>query len=278
LHAASCCTIIPGMSGPEKQSTIRAGDLALVVSSDHRRWIVRLQPGQALQTHKGILSHDDLIGRPWGSQLASHLGRTFIVVPPSIYDHVLQLRRTTQIMYPKESGYLILKMDIGPGSRVIEAATGSGGLTLALAHAVHPGGRVYSYEMREEMQRLARRNLEQVGLDDVVELVLRDVSEGFDQRGVDALFFDLPNPWDYLEQARAALASGGFLGALLPTTNQVAHLLAALEKRSFGLTEVEEIMLRPYKPVPARLRPMDRMVAHTGFLVFARALVPATEP
>ena len=239
---------------------------------------MRLEPGRTLQTHKGVLAHDDLIGRPWGSPVVTHLGQVFLVLPPSIHDHILHMRRISQIVYPKESGYILLKMNIGPGSRVIEAGTGSGGLTMLLAHAVRPDGRVYSYEVRPDMQQLARRNLERLGLADAVALTLRDVADGFDETGVDALFLDLSNPWDYLQQAHAALINGGCFGAILPTANQVARLLAGLEQAPFGLIEVEEILLRPYKPTPERLRPADRMVAHTGFLVFARALVASGPP
>ena len=168
-------------------------------------------------------------------------------------------------------------MRIAPGCRVIEAGTGSGGLTLILTQAVGPTGRVYSYEVRPEMQDLARKNLTQLGLAGSVEFTLRDIVEGFDERDVDALFLDLPNPWDYLVQAHEALACGGFFGSILPTTNQVSRLIGALEEAGFGLIEVEELLLRPYKAVPARLRPMDRMVAHTGYLIFARALIPVEE-
>jgi tRNA (adenine57-N1/adenine58-N1)-methyltransferase len=274
----SCVGYNPAaMSTQGQQSCARAGDLALLVGPKRRWRVVRLEPGQTLQTHRGVLAHDDLIGRPWGSQVCTHLGHPFLLLTPSVHDLVLRLRRTTQIVYPKEAGYVLLKMDIGPGSRVVEAGTGSGGLTLVLAHAVRPHGRVYSYETRADMQRRARRNLESLGLADVVEFKLRDVAGGFDETGADALFLDLPSPWDYLEQAYAALVNGGHLGAILPTANQVSRLLAALELSPFGMPDVEEVLLRPYKPVPARLRPADRMVAHTGFLVFARALVPTVE-
>lgn len=254
-------------------SCARAGDLALLVGPDRRWQILRLEPGQTAQTHKGVLAHDDLIGRPWGSTVLSHMGHPFLLLRPSLHDLILRLRRTTQIVYPKEAGYILLKMNIGPGCRVVEAGTGSGALTAVLAHAVRPTGRVYSYEVRPEMQQLARRNLERLGLTDFVEFKERDIAQGFDETGVDAVFLDLPNPWDYLEQAHAALVNGGYLGSLLPTANQVTRLLAALESPKWGLVEVEEILLRPYKAVSSRLRPEDRMVAHTGFLIFARALV-----
>jgi tRNA (adenine57-N1/adenine58-N1)-methyltransferase len=157
--------------------------------------------------------------------------------------------------------------------RVIEAGTGSGGLSIALARAVQPSGCVYSYEIRAEIQDVARQNLERLGLLPYVQLSVRDVGEGFDQTEVDALFLDLREPWEVLPQAHAALKGGGFFGAILPTTNQVAHLLHDMQGSGFAGLEVEELILRPYKAVPARLRPMDRMIAHTGYLVFARKVL-----
>jgi len=257
--------------------TAQPDDLALLVGRDRKSFIVRLEPGSQLHTHRGVLSHDDLIGNEWGTQLFTHIGYPFLFLRPSTDDLVRDLKRTTQIIYPKDAGYVLMKMCITPGCRVVEAGTGSGGLTLVFAQAVSSTGRVYSYEVRPEMQELARANLTQLGLAGFVEFKVRDVAEGFDERDADALFLDLPNPWDYLAQAHKALAGGGFFGCILPTTNQVSRLIGALEEAKFGLIEVEELLLRPYKAVPARLRPMDRMVAHTGYLIFARALIPLEE-
>jgi len=252
----------------------QSDDLALLVGRDRKTFIIRLKQGSQFHTHHGVLAHDDLLGNPWGMQVSTHLGYPFLLLQPSTDDLVRDLKRTTQIIYPKDAGYILIKMRVAPGCRVVEAGTGSGGLTLVFAQAVSPAGRVASYEVRPEMQQLARSNLEQLGLAEFVEFKLRDIAEGFDERDADALFLDLPNPWDYLAQAHAALASGGFFGCILPTTNQVSRLIGALEEAGFGLIEVEELLLRPYKAVPVRLRPMDRMVAHTGYLIFARALIP----
>ncbi len=250
----------------------RENDLVFLMSRDRKNFIVRLEAGVSLQTHRGVISHDDLIGQPLGREVRSHLGYPFLVLEPSTHDLILDLKRTTQIMYPKDIGYVLLRTNVRPGSRVIEAGTGSGGLTLALARTVMPTGRVYSYEVRADALNLAAKNLEKLGLLSFVELKERDIVEGFDEVDVDALFLDLRDPWQYLAQAHAALKSGGFFGATLPTTNQVVRLIGALPEHGFSAVEVEEILLRPYKAVPARLRPMDRMVAHTGYLIFARKI------
>jgi len=246
-------------------------DLVLLIGQDRKQFIIRLQAGGQLQTHRGYINHDDLLGRPLGREIRSHLGYSFILLEPSGFDLIRLLKRTTQIMYPKDIGYILLKLNIVPGSRVIEAGTGSGGLTLALARAVGREGRVFSYEARADILDLARKNLEALGLADGVDFRQRDIAKGFDERDADALFLDVRRPWLYLPQVLAALRDGGFFGALLPTTNQVSQLLAGLEEQmAFGYIEVEEILVRPYKAVPGRLRPVDRMVAHTGYLIFAR--------
>ncbi len=251
----------------------KEGDVVLLVSKDRKRFMVRLQAGHEMHTHKGIVRHDEVIGQPLGREVRSQLGSPFLVLEPSIHDLIKNVKRISQIMYPKDIGYIVLKMNIMSGRRVIEAGTGSGGLTLALAHSVRPNGRVYSYEIRPDMLKTAIPNLEKVGLLDYVEFKERDIGQGFDEREVDALFLDVRTPWHYLAQAYSALKGGGFFGAILPTTNQVVRLIEALPRAGFSDVEVEELLLRPYKAVYARLRPMDRMVAHTGYLIFARKIV-----
>jgi len=247
------------------------GDLVLLISQDRKQFIVRLQAGGQLQTHRGCVNHDDLLNQPLGREIHTHLNYPFVILEPSTCDLISELKRTTQIMYPKDIGYVLIKLNITPGSRVIEAGTGSGGLTLAVARALGPAGRLYSYEVRPDVLRLAQKNLAGMGLADRVELKLRDVVDGFDETDADALFLDMRDPGSCLPQALAALKDGGFFGAILPTTNQVSGLLEVMEaQHNLGQIEVEEILVRPYKAVPARLRPADRMIAHTGYLVFAR--------
>jgi len=251
------------------------GDLAQLVSPSNKTFTVRLVPGGQLQTHRGVVDFDDLIGLPWGSEIFSHKGSPFFLLQPALGDLLRDMKRATQIMYPKDIGYVLVTMGIGPGTTVLEAGTGSGAFTTALAWAVGPQGHVTTYEIRPDTQRLAQKNLERLGLDDRVTFKLKDISEGFDETGVDALFLDVQNSFDYIRQARDALKSGGFFGSILPTTNQVSRLLVALYQHDFAFVDVCEIILRFYKPVPERLRPTDRMVAHTGFLIFGRPMLPS---
>ncbi|MBE0409937.1 MAG: tRNA (adenine-N1)-methyltransferase [Anaerolineales bacterium] len=258
-----------------ERSAAAENDLALLVGRTHKTFIIRLKAGDKVQTHRGVLNHDDLIGQPWGSQVFSHQGSSFFFLQPSLADILLNLPRNTQILYPKDIGFILVTMGIGPGMHIVEAGTGSGAFTTALAFTVGEKGHVYSYENRAEMQNLAKKNLTRFELEARVSFILRDIAQGFDQKDADALFLDLPNPEDYISQVKAALKPGGFFGSILPTTNQVSRLLVALGREDFGFIEVCETLLRYYKPVADRLRPADRMIAHTGYLIFARAVLPA---
>lgn len=266
------------MSFTTYSSTARDGDIVQLVGLRHKHFILNLQAGAKFETHRGILQHDDLIGRQWGTQVYSHTGAPFFLLQPSLADLLIDLPRTTQIMYPKDIGFILVTMGVGHGQTVLEAGTGSGSMTTALAYTVGPQGRVISYEVKPDVQNLARKNLTRFKLDSRVEFKLRDIQEGFDESDGDSFFLDVQNPYDYIPQVRAALKPGGFLCCLIPTFNQVEKTLHAMRQFNFAFIEVCEVLLRYYKPEPTRLRPTDRMVAHTGFLVFGRKIEPSEDP
>ena len=221
---------------------------------------------------------DEVAEAGYGQYVKTHLGKAYLVLKPTLHDLIKGVKRQTQIMYPKEIGYLMMKLGIGPGSTVIESGTGSGGLTTALAWFVGDTGKVITYERRADFYKLAGKNLERVGLAHRVEQVNQNIEEGFLHSGADALFLDVRTPWEYLHSIPQAVIPGAMCGFLLPTVNQVSDLLRGLEDGPFADLEVLEILVRRWKPVADRLRPDDRMVAHTGFLVFARYMEEPAAP
>jgi tRNA (adenine57-N1/adenine58-N1)-methyltransferase catalytic subunit len=251
-------------------TTAREGDLVELVGLSHKHFILTLVQGEEFQSHRGVLKHDDIIGKPWGSQINSHMGSPFFLLQPSLADLLREIKRNTQIIYPKEIGYILLRLGITSGSRVGEAGTGSGALTTALAFTVGKEGRVYTYESNQERVNLATKNLKKVGLDSQVEFKLGDMKDGFAEKDLDAVFLDMNNSYDYIRQVRASLKLGGFFGTILPTSNQVCRMIDALRQEKFAFIDILEISMRFYKAESDRFRPVDRMVAHTGFLIFAR--------
>ena len=261
------------MSTEVKSNLVQPGDIAQFIDPKGKQHIFQLSPGGKLQTHLGEIHFDDLFGAYWGSHIKTHTGKNFLLLQPSLHDILINIRRSGTIMYPKDMGFILLNMNITRGTHVIEAGSGSGAFTTALAVTVGPEGHIYSYDIRDDMQTLARKNIDKLGLETQVTFTCQDIAFGFNEKGVDALFLDLPNPEDYVEQVRRALKPGGFFGALLPTTNQVSRLLEALQTFNFSFLEVCEIIQRHYKAVPARLRPEDRLTAHTGYLIFGRPML-----
>ena len=250
--------------------------LVLLISPKGKRYLLRLQPGAHWSTNLGRIAHDDMLGKPAGGIVQTHLGTPFLLLEPTLADLITMISRRTQIVFPKDAAHILFQLSIRPGSRVIEAGSGSGGMTTALAWFVRPAGQVFSYEVNEQHQQQARKNIVKVGLESYVTFHLRDIQEGFFETDVDALFLDVRSPWRYLAAVKRALRPGGRLAILLPTTNQVSAVLRQLYQMSFADLRVEELLLRRYKPVPDRLRPEDQMIGHSGYMVFARNMIEDT--
>lgn len=253
------------------------GSLVIYVTPKGRRYLKRLEEGQDWHSNDGTLAAADVAALDFGSVAATNAGVPIRIEEATLHDLLLGVKRQTQIIYAKDIAYICLRLGVGPGRTVIEAGCGSGALTLGLSWFAGPTGKIVSHDAREEFTRLARRNLDWAGLGDNVELHCRDIAEGFAVSGADALFLDVRTPWDYLGQALAAVRPGATLGFLLPTVDQVSKLLLGLENGPFAEIEVGELFLRGWKPVADRLRPADRMTAHTGFLVFCRQQEPSAE-
>ena len=230
-----------------------------------------LKAGEVLGTHKGNIKHDEIIGKTFGETVKTHKGHEFLILKPTIYDVIMYgIKRKTQIIYPKDSAYITLKLGITDGMKVLESGIGSGALTIVMANAVKPSGKIFCFEKEEKYINNALKNVSLVGLDKYVKAFKHDLAEPLPEKDFDAAFIDVREPWLYMENIKKSLKETAPVGFLVPTTNQVSLVLEALKKHGFIEEEVLEILLRKYKPVPDRLRPEDRMVAHTGYLIFAR--------
>ena len=247
-----------------------AGDLVFLWSpAKGDSFLVRLSPGSVQGSHLGQMKHDDIASMEYGDVILTNRGEPFFILRPSIGEYSRRVKRLTQVIFPKDSGFIIQHLNFGPGATVVECGTGSGGMTSVFAHFVGDEGRVVSYEKREEFSKLAESNAERWGVRHRVEFKIRDIKDGFDERDADAVFLDVKNPWDFIGAARDALAWGNRIGVLVPTFNQIEKTLEALRDNGFVDVQVLELLMRYFKTDPKRLRPDDMMTAHTGFLIFA---------
>ncbi|HYU88613.1 MAG TPA: tRNA (adenine-N1)-methyltransferase [Candidatus Bathyarchaeia archaeon] len=253
-------------------ASIQEGDLVFLYQDARRNWIARAGEGR-FHTHRGYLDLKDLVGLEYGVFVKTSLGQLLAVFKPRLLELVNSFSRPTQIMYPKDIGYAIYQLGLKDGDTVIEVGTGSGALTGALAQAVAPNGRVYTYENREEFLRSAKKNVEKTGLSSQVTFRNMDPSEGFLELNADAAVIDLGDPWKMVGPAWEALAGGGMLAGFTPTVNQLEKLAEALRKGGFLVFEAVELLMREFKTETGKVRPESRMIGHTAYVTIARKVI-----
>jgi len=258
-------------------SRLKANDAVLFIDRKGRRYLKILRPGQRIEIRGEILA-DRLLAIEEGSRVKLSSGETFIVLRPTYADLIPHLPRNAQVIYPKDAGPLLIWGDVFPGATVIEGGTGAGALTIALLRAVGASGRLISYELREEFAAAARRNVAAFfGDAPNWTLKLRDLYQGFDETGVDRLFIDVAEPARALDAIAHALRPGGVLVCWVPTAMQLKDTVEALQHRSnFGEIESFETLQRHWQVKGLSVRPVHRMVAHSGFAIVARRLSETT--
>ena len=256
------------------------GDLALLTDRKERRYLLTLDEKTTFHTHVGTLPHREIIGQEQGVWLRTSRGQSLLAVKPTLSDFVLEMPRGAQVIYPKDLGNILVLADIFPGATVVEGGLGSGALTVALLRAVGERGSVTTYEVRKDMANLGRKNVESMA-PSVRRHVLkmRDIYEGIEERDVDRVVLDVPEPWHVVPWAAEALAMGGILLSFLPTILQVHQLVQALTLDGrYQMIETVEVLLRPWSVSQRSVRPAHRMVAHTGFITTARRCSPKGAP
>jgi tRNA (adenine57-N1/adenine58-N1)-methyltransferase len=251
-----------------------SGELIHLVSEKGRHYALTLKAGDRFQYSGEWLAHDSLIGQEEGRWVRLSGGTRLLVIRPTLSEYLMKMPRGAQILYPKDIALILMKADIFPGARVLEAGIGSGALTLALLRVIGEKGQLFSYEVREDFAAQALKNIRRY-LGDATQLTIRrqDVSAGIVDRELDRVVLDLPEPWRVVAPVLESLRSGGILLTFLPTVPQVERLVAALQgSGSFEFIETTECLERPWQIEGRSVRPQLRMVAHSGFLTVARRI------
>ena len=255
------------------------GDYVLIYLDARRTYMLKIEAGKTIHTHKGYLKFDELIGKEFGEPIKSSLGIYFTTLNPALTDYIMKSSRNTQIIYPKDAALIVMFSGIGPGSRVVESGTGTGSLTTALAHYVGSTGMVYTYELRPEFQKNAAKNLQRSKLIDNVTMKSGDVTLCIEERNVDAVILDLATPWLVVPHVYDALKPSGIIVSFSPTIDQVVKTTEALRDNSFVFIETIECMMRAMQVERGKTRPQTLMTGHTGYITHGRKILkPQPEP
>ena len=248
------------------------GDKVLLLDNKQRRYLITLAEGAEFHSHTGLFAHADLVGRAEGIVLKTSKGSPYTALRPTLEDFVIEMPRGAQVFYPKDLAPICMLADIGPGVRVLESGIGSGALSMTM---LRWGAEIVGYELREDFLNRARTNVRSFLGEAALEKYhteLRDCYEGIDERDIDRVVLDLPEPWRVVPHAMEALRPGGIFIAYCPSITQVAQTREALASRSWNGTRSLEVLHRGWYVEGQAVRPDHRMVAHTGFLTVSRFL------
>ena len=256
------------------------GDRIQLTDPKGKMYTFTITQGKEWHTHKGWIVHDDLVGMPEGSVVSTSAGLKFTAFKPLLGDFVLSMPRGATIVYPKDAAMIIGVADIFPGSRVIEAGVGSGALAISLLRAIGPQGRLDSFERRQDFADIARENVETYfgSLPQNWNLTVGSVQDSKIENGYDRVVLDMLAPWECVDYAANVLRPGGVFLAYVATTTQLSATAEALkEDGRFTEPLSSETIVRDWHHEGLAVRPMQRMIGHTGFLIVSRRMAPGVE-
>jgi tRNA (adenine57-N1/adenine58-N1)-methyltransferase catalytic subunit len=281
-----------------------AGDQVQLTDPKGRMHQIVLAEGGTFHTHRGSLSHDDLIGQPEGSVVTASSGTAYVALRPLLADYTLAMKRGATIVYPKDAAQILAYADVFPGARVLEAGAGSGALSCWLLRAIGPDGELVSFEARPDFAEIARENVRKyfgevpawwrlvpgelsarVALDPSPGTGAAysrlhpgseepgEAGEGGNAGTFDRVVLDMLAPWENVAAAARALIPGGLICCYVATTTQLSRVVEELRAHGgFFEPAAWETLYRGWHVDGLAVRPDHRMIAHTGFLVTARRL------
>jgi tRNA (adenine57-N1/adenine58-N1)-methyltransferase len=249
---------------------IEEGSYVLLFHTPRKKWLTRMTQDKKLHTHLGIIDISAAIGMEYGSAVRTTEGKLIFLIEPTIHDFIMKSERKTQIVYPKDLGYIAARTGLKNGSKVLEVGTGSAALTTFMASIVKPEGHIYSFDVNPEFMEIAKRNLEKAGMSQYVTLHQHDPHQGVDVRDADVAIVDLGDPWTVLDQVHDALKGSGAFVAICPTMNQIEKTATELKRSGYADIDCVEILIRSMEAREGMTRPSMRMIGHTTYLVFAR--------
>ncbi|KAG8877595.1 tRNA (adenine-N(1)-)-methyltransferase catalytic subunit trm61 [Tulasnella sp. 331] len=210
---------------------------------------ITITSGQELNCRFGVYRHSDLIGMPFGTKVASRNKKGFVyVLRPTPELWTLSLPHRTQILYVADIAFIISWLGIKAGSVVVEAGTGSGSFSHSVARSIGSKGHLHTFEFHKVRMEAAQLEFAAHGMADRSTLKHRNVcKEGFDLSGVaDAVFLDLPAPWEAIASAKAAMKKTQTtrICCFSPCMEQVLRTVSSLNEQGFTQITMYETLLR----------------------------------
>ncbi len=251
---------------------IKQNSPVLFYFNNSKKWLVKISKKESLHTHIGVLKHSDAIGKEYGSRLISNKDKYVYLLKPTMYDYVMKIQHGTQIVYPKDLGYIVARAGIESGQKILEIGTGSGSLTSFVASIVKPRGHVHTFDVDEKFMQIAEKNIKKTGMSKYVTQYNLDLktAKKMPLKDIDVALIDLGDPWLVIPQVRKMLKGSGAIFAICPTMNQLEKLTASLVENEFTDIESTEHILRTIEAREGKTRHSFQGIGHTTYLCYAR--------
>lgn len=251
---------------------IKQNSPVLFYYNSSKKWLVKISKKEVLHTHIGILKHVDAIGKEYGSKLITNKDKYVYLLKPTMYDYIMKIQHGTQIVYPKDLGYIVARAGIQDGQKIVEIGTGSASLTSFVASIVKPRGHVYTFDVDENFMKIAEKNLKKSGMEKYVTLQNLDIKTvtKVPIEDADVVLIDLGDPWEVIPKVRQMLKGSGAVFAICPTMNQLEKLTSSLIANEFTDIESTEHILRTIEAREGKTRHSFQGIGHTTYLCFAR--------
>jgi len=251
---------------------IKQNSPVLFYFNHSKKWLMKISKKESLHTHIGVIKHSDAIGKEYGSRVNTNKDKYVYLLKPTMYDYVMKIQHGTQIVYPKDLGYIVARAGIGSGQKILEIGTGSGSLTSFIANIVKPRGHVYTFDVNENFMKIAEKNIKKAGVSKYVTQHNLDLKtrKKMPLEDIDVALIDLGDPWTVIPQVRQMLKGSGAVFAICPTMNQLEKLTMTLVENEFTDIESTEHILRTIEAREGKTRHSFQGIGHTTYLCFAR--------
>ncbi len=219
-------------------------------------------------TKYGFFKKEDL-KKKTGSKIISNTKKEFTVFDPYFIDLYRKIKRDAQIIPLKDIGLIAAETGVNNNSKVVDAGAGSGALCCFLANVVKE---VTTYEIREDFIEIVKKNIDFLDLKNI-KIKKKNIYEGIDEKNIDLVALDVPEPWKAIDSAKNALKVGGFLVSYSPTIPQSADFVNEINKDdNFVHVKTSEILEREWEIDGRKVRPKSQQIGHSGFISFARRI------
>ncbi|HET8719980.1 MAG TPA: methyltransferase domain-containing protein [Candidatus Nitrosotenuis sp.] len=251
---------------------IKTNSYVLFFYNESKKWLNKISKDQVLHTHVGVIKHSDAIGKEFGSRIRTNKDKYVYLLEPTIHDFVMKSQHGTQIVYPKDFGYIAARVGMQSGQTILEIGTGSGALTTFMASIVKPRGHVYTFDVEPKFMEIAKKNIARAGMSKYVTMHEFDIktAKKMPLSEADVAIIDLGDPWSVVPQVRKMLKGSGALVAICPTMNQLENLVISLIENEFTDIECSEHILRTIDAREGKTRHSFFGIGHTTYLAYAR--------